>query len=90
MIKAVVKNGLVVPCDPLPADWQEGAEVEVERVVSSGAGENGIDPTDAWMDEVEAVAAQGDPADDLRLEVAIQDVCRREKELARKRLELAA
>jgi hypothetical protein len=84
MIKALVKNGLLVPCDPLPADWQEGTEVEVERTAHNGAVENGAHPTDAWMDEVEAVAAQGDPADDLRLEAAIQTVRRREKELARK------
>ena len=90
MIKAVVKNGLVVPRDPLPADWQEGTEVEVERTTGNGVVESGIHPTDAWMDEVEAVAAKGNPADDLRLESGIQDVRRREKELARKWLGLGS
>ena len=90
MIKAIVKNGVVVPRDPLPADWHEGTEVEVERTPSNGAGESGVHPTDAWMDEVERCAALQDPADDLRLEAAIQDVRRREKELARNRLGLNA
>ena len=31
MIKAVVKNGVVVPRDPLPQDWREGTEVDVEK-----------------------------------------------------------
>lgn len=84
MIKAIVKNGVVVPRDPLPSDWQEGTEVEVER--SNGAPENGVHPTDAWMNEVESIARQGNPADDLRLDSATQDVHRREKDLARKRL----
>jgi len=86
MIKAIVKNGVVVPRDPLPADWQEGTEVEVEKCQNGANSDHGIHPTDAWMDEVEAVAAQGNPADDLRLEAAIQEVRCREKELARKRL----
>jgi len=85
MIKAIVKNGVVVPRDPLPLDWQEGTEVDVEKS-TNGTCEHGTHPTDEWMNEVEAIARQGDPADDLRLEAAIQDVRRREKELARKRM----
>ena len=86
MIKAIIKNGVIVPRDPLPTDWQEGTEVEVEKTASNGAHENDIHATDAWMDEVEAIASQGDPADDLRLQAALLDVHRREKDLARKRL----
>ena len=85
MIKAIVKNGVVVPCDPLPPDWQEGTEVDVEKS-ANGFRDHGGHTADEWMDEVEAVARQGDPADDLRLDAAIQAVRRREKELARKRM----
>jgi hypothetical protein len=86
MIKAIIKNGVIVPRDPLPTDWQEGTEVEVEKTASNCARENGVHPTDAWMDEVERSAALQDPADDLRLQAALQDLHRREKDLARKRL----
>jgi len=86
MIKAVVRNGMIVPCDPLPDDWQEGTEVEVDIEIRRLSAENDIQGTDAWMDNVESVASQGDPADDLRLEAAIQAIRQREKELARKRL----
>jgi hypothetical protein len=88
LIKAIVKNGLVVPRDPLPPDWQEGTEVEVEKSSNGADAKDAAHPTDVWMDEVEAIAALGDPADDLRLEAAIQEVRRREKELARKKLGL--
>ncbi len=47
---------------------------------------NGVDPTDAWMDEVEAIAAQGNPEDDLRLEAAIQAIRQQQKEAALKKL----
>jgi hypothetical protein len=83
MIKAVVKGGVVVPRDPLPDDWQEGTEVEVEKTASNGVGATGIHPTDAWMDEVERCAAQQDPADDQRIQQAIDEERRLAKESAR-------
>jgi hypothetical protein len=84
MIKAVVTKGVFVPRDPLPEDWQEGTEVAVEKF-SDTTIDKDIHPTDVWMDEVEAIARQGDPEDDKRLNAAIQEVRRREKELARKK-----
>jgi hypothetical protein len=88
MIKAVVTKGVIVPRDPLPEDWQEGTEVAVEKFFSNSPVDKDIHPTDVWMDEVEAIARQGDQEDDKRLNAAIQEVRRREKELARKKLGL--
>jgi hypothetical protein len=85
MIRAIVNHGVIVPRDPLPDDWQEGTEVAVEKSPQSGPAENGVHPTDAWMDEVEASAAQGDPEDDKRLEAAVQSIREREKDLARQK-----
>jgi hypothetical protein len=85
MIKAVVSKGVFVPRDPLPEDWQEGTEVAVEKFSSDAAVDKEIHRTDVWMDEVEAIALQGDQEDDKRLDVAIQEVRRRQKELARKK-----
>ena len=73
MIKAVLINGVIVPRDPLPEDWQEGTEVVVEKLKSA-------DPiatpnaADIWMDEVEAIARQGNQEDDERLAMAIQAI----------------
>jgi hypothetical protein len=86
MIKAVVANGVIVPRDPLPADWAEGTELAVEKIHRDDSTDNGPHSTDAWMDEVEAIALRGDRKDDQRLENAILEVRHREKALARKRL----
>ncbi len=86
VIEAVVQGGVVVPRDPLPADWQEGTEVEVEKKASPGVDATGIHPADAWMDEVERCAAQQDPGDDLRLQRAIDEERRLAKESARQGL----
>jgi hypothetical protein len=87
MIKAVVAKGVIVPRDPLPADWHEGTEVAVEKS-SAPAFDKDILATDAWMNAVEAVAQQGDPEDDERLSAALETIRCREKELARKKLGL--
>ena len=68
-----------MPRDSLPEDWLEGTEVEVEKTASNGIVDNGIHPADAWMDEVERSAAQQDPADDLRLQQAIDEERRRQR-----------
>jgi hypothetical protein len=85
MVIAIVKNGLIVPRDPLPTDWQEGTEVEVERLRSDANLKNGVHPADLWMDEVERCAAEQDPEDDLRLQQAIDEERLAAKELARQR-----
>jgi hypothetical protein len=85
MVIAVVKNGVIVPRDPLPTDWQEGMEVEVEMRSPNLASANGVHSADQWMDEVERCAAQQDSGDDMRLQQAIDEERRAAKELARKR-----
>lgn len=82
MIKAIVKNGLIVPIDPLPADWNEGTAVQAEKQPDEAPCE--IHPADAWMDEVERYAAMQDPDDDLRLQNAIDEERRIQKEMARR------
>jgi len=85
MIKAVINNGLIVPRDPLPEDWQEGTEVEVDKPpCTPGEG----DHLDRWFAEMEAIAAQGDPEDDRRLEEALREIRLRDRELARKSMGL--
>jgi hypothetical protein len=88
MIKAVVTNGVIVPRVPMPDDWQEGTEVTVEKLTEGALADKDVSRADAWMNEVETTARQGNPADDRRLEAAVEEIRGREKELARKRLGL--
>lgn len=91
MTRAVIKKGMIVPLEPLPSDWTEGTEVEVEKVEyisynGSSPPSNGLNPkdADAWMDEVERLAQQIDPEDDLAFEQAIKEIRQEAKELARR------
>ena len=82
MVTAIVKNGVLVPREPLPADWTEGTEVEVDKPIyttSSG------DEIDRWIAELDAIAAEGDPEDDRRLEAVLLERRREQRELARKK-----
>lgn len=82
MPKAILKNGLIYPVEPLPSDWQDGAEVQIEKVPAHpDTGDKSR--TDHWMDAVEALAAQGEDDDDRLFQDAITAIRQQAKELAR-------
>lgn len=83
MPRAILRNGVILPLEPLPADWEEGTELTVERQGLAEA--NGASPhaTDRWMDEVEALAAQVSPDSDKELDQAIAQIRQQAKDLAR-------
>jgi hypothetical protein len=85
VVKAVVRNGIIVPRDPLPEDWREGTEVEVAKREEAIERCNELD---RWHAELEAIAAQGDPENDRLLDAAIGESRQREKELARRKMDL--
>jgi hypothetical protein len=87
-MRAILRNGLIHPQEPLPEDWSDGTELEVEKAAPSAHAAND-DALDRWFAEVEEIASQGDPEDDKRLEIAIQEVRQQQKELARKKLGFA-
>lgn len=59
MIRAQIKDGVIRPIDPLPTEWAEGQELQIE------AAEGLVTPEelDAWEQEMREGAAQIDPAD---------------------------
>ena len=83
-MKAVLKNGLIHPQEPLPEDWTEGTEVIVRRRKSAPT-KRRKDRADQWMDAVEAAAAKGTVEDDRRLMEAIEKIRSQNKQLARKK-----
>ena len=60
MIRALLKNGKIVPAEPLPTDWADGQELLVDRQPPSD------DPADIdrWAQELEE-AAISIPQDDF-------------------------
>jgi hypothetical protein len=87
-MKAILKNGLIYPKEPVPKDWPEGAELEVARKKSRVAKRKKKSRIDQWMDRVEAQAAKIKAGSDDELDKAIQAVRLKNKELARKKAEL--
>ena len=55
MPRAILKNGLIYPVEPLPPEWAEGQELEVQEVQNGAP--SGLEQ---WYQELEAMAAQND------------------------------
>jgi hypothetical protein len=83
MPRAVLKNGIICPVEPLPADWAEGQELWVEA-----AREGKPEPIDDWYRELEEAVAAIDPEDERRFHEAISEVRRQAKEQARREMGL--
>jgi hypothetical protein len=84
MPKAVLKNGVICPLEPLPPEWEDGRELRVESI----ADEDEDQDIDAWYREFEALVAQNDPHDYARVEQNIRIADEQAKTLVRKQMGL--
>ncbi len=66
MIRAVLSNGVIQPVDPLPPDWPDGQELQVEP--AQPALPDRVEDLDRWYQELESLCAAGDSKDDQRLQ----------------------
>lgn len=85
MLKAVVSRGGIRPLEPLPADWQEGQPLRVDK----------LDDYDMPVEEIDrdfAVLASlcetSEPADEEQLERALNEARRQAKEQVRRQMGL--
>ena len=83
MPRALLKNGVIYPVDPLPADWRDGTELTVEKSRPADNGSPGH-PTDQWMNEVESMASKIPAGEDKKLDSAIARLRKQAEDLARK------
>lgn len=88
MPRAVLRNGVIYPIEPLPPDWANGKELKVED--SDLENENSaIDQSkdlDEWAQRLEALCAESDPQDEAIVRAAIAK--QRLEGKARMRLEM--
>jgi hypothetical protein len=68
MPKAVLKNGVISPVEPLPPEWADGQELRVE----AAADEDEDEDLEAWYNEFQALVALDDPNDGARVEQTIR------------------
>ena len=82
MIRAVVQNGSLLPLDPIPVEWADGRELDVE--VKS-------DPTvedwNEWNRELNELVAQIDPSDFAIVQAELVENDRLEKERMHQEME---
>jgi hypothetical protein len=81
-MKAVLKNGVICPQEPLPKDWADGTELQVEK--SSPEKRESDQALDCWMANVQAFAADIHPEDEIILEKTIRELRQQARDLARK------
>ena len=84
MPRAVLKNGVICPLEPLPAEWEDGRELRVESAIDDDEDRD----IDTWYQELQAMVAQNDPDDLARVEQAIRVADEQAKALVRKQMGL--
>jgi hypothetical protein len=89
MPRAVLKNGVIQPLEPLPAEWQEGQELRVEPFSENDWREPTQEEFEQAMRELEEMCAQGDAEEDERLMQAMVESNRVAKEWMRRHMGLA-
>jgi hypothetical protein len=81
MPKAILKNGVIYPLEPLPSEWAEGQELVVEAAPAERS-----ERIDRWYRELEEAVAEIDPEDERRREEAIRNLRREAKEQTRREM----
>ncbi len=83
MIRAVYRDGAIQPLDEVPAEWQEGQELEIRKLDEHKTSAS----DDNWLAELNAAAAK--IPDDLheQLSVALDEIEKESKEFARREME---
>jgi predicted DNA-binding antitoxin AbrB/MazE fold protein len=87
-IRVKVANGVLVPLDPLPPDWQEGDQFPIER----NGHENAVDSTnhdDKNWQELEEAVSEISEEDFRRMQAALDDHRREAKDWMRRRMGLS-
>ena len=84
MPKAVLKNGVIFPLEPLPPEWADGRELSVESATQDDEDED----FDAWFRELQMLVAPNDVTDLARVDRAIKEADEQAKALVRKEMGL--
>jgi hypothetical protein len=84
MPRAILRDGVIYPIEPLPPEWADGRELWVEEAKPETP--EGIDK---WAEEMNALGAEIDPEDEKRLHDAIAEVRRQSKSAAPRKAGMA-
>lgn len=82
MLKAILRQGIIVPLEPVPAEWEEGTPLEVAR---ADAPEVDID---AWARSLNELCADSSNDDEELMRRAIAEHRQQAKAQARREMGL--
>jgi hypothetical protein len=82
-IRAVLREGVIQPTEPLPPDWRDGQELVVEEPKRAVANEE----IELWERQVEAAAEQIPAEEHDRFLRALDEIEQESKEAIRKQWE---
>jgi hypothetical protein len=85
MPKAILKNGAILPLEPLPVEWKDGRELSVEAADEPGETDAEFD---VWLAELQALCAGNDPDDLVQVEQRIRVADSEAKSIVRKEMGL--
>jgi predicted DNA-binding antitoxin AbrB/MazE fold protein len=84
MPRAVLKNGVIQPLEPLPAEWQEGEELRVEQFAKGDWRQPTHEEVEQSMRKLEQMCADRDPEDERLMAEALERMKRESKEHMRR------
>jgi hypothetical protein len=85
MPRAVLKNGVIYPVDPLPPEWADGKELVVQPAEEVEDTEEALD---SWLEELNAMCADSDLADEALIQASIEEQKRQSKDYMRREMGL--
>jgi hypothetical protein len=80
MIRAILKDGVIRPAEPLPPDWQDGQELLVDRQSPAFDAQD----IDQWAKDLDEGARDMTPEDGAALERALAEIERESKDAVRR------
>lgn len=88
MIRAVYRDGLIHPTDPVPSDWTDGQPLEVEPAAASREPSDDPADIDAWYKECKRLGPMRfEPGEWERVQAALEEADRLAKDFVRRRME---
>jgi hypothetical protein len=76
MVKAIVNHGEIRRLEPLPAEWQDGQALYIEK---ADAGETSVEEIDRDFAVLASLCQASEPADEEQLGRALQESRRQAK-----------
>lgn len=83
MLRAVLKNGLIHPLDPLPPEWTDGRELQVNDAQEQNESPEAID---RWFRRLQALEPPlDDPKEIEKMQVFLAEIRRQDREIGRRK-----